>query len=118
MRRKLYLSVTDKKLFGVCGGWAQFLDVNVTVIRLISVIVLLISSGMFAVIYLIAVMITPKEQRTVFDDVVSNRASGWQGYDARSIPEQEYAMLLQQMELIHVRLNHIEAEMHIRKQKG
>ena len=35
MNKKLYRSVTDKKIAGVCGGLAEYLNVDVTVIRVL-----------------------------------------------------------------------------------
>lgn len=35
--KKLYRSRTDKKLAGVCGGLADYLDVDPTIIRLATV---------------------------------------------------------------------------------
>ncbi|WP_430748829.1 PspC domain-containing protein [Clostridium intestinale] len=34
MNKKLYLSETDKKLSGVCGGIAEYFDIDSTLIRL------------------------------------------------------------------------------------
>ena len=38
MKKRLYKSSTDKKVCGVCGGIANYFDVDPTVIRLIWVI--------------------------------------------------------------------------------
>ena len=35
MKKKLYKSNTEKKLDGVCGGIAEYFDVDPTVIRLV-----------------------------------------------------------------------------------
>ena len=35
MKRKLYKSSKNKKLAGVCGGLAEYLNIDVTVVRLI-----------------------------------------------------------------------------------
>lgn len=35
MEKKLHKSATDRKLAGVCGGVAEYLDVDPTVIRVI-----------------------------------------------------------------------------------
>ena len=32
--KKLYLSNTDKKIFGVCGGIAETYDIDPTIVRL------------------------------------------------------------------------------------
>ena len=53
-------SSTDKKVCGVCGGIANYFDVDPTVIRLIWVIFTLVGgSGLIA--YIIAAIIMPDE---------------------------------------------------------
>ena len=55
MRKRLYKS-TDKKICGVCGGIADYLDVDPTVIRLLWVVFTLAGgSGILA--YIIAAII-------------------------------------------------------------
>lgn len=54
--KKLYKSRTDKKLCGVCGGVAEYLEVDSTLVRLITVIIALAcGSGLLA--YIIAALI-------------------------------------------------------------
>lgn len=38
MKKRLTKSLSDRKLFGICGGIAQYLDVNSTFIRVIYVV--------------------------------------------------------------------------------
>ena len=45
MKKKLTRSATDKKLGGVCGGIAEYLDVDTTVIRLAWVLFALFLGG-------------------------------------------------------------------------
>lgn len=60
MKKRLYRSSTDKKVCGVCGGIANYFDVDPTVIRLIWVIFTLVGgSGLIA--YIIAAIIMPDE---------------------------------------------------------
>ena len=60
MKKRLYKSSTDKKVCGVCGGIANYFDVDLTVIRLIWVIFTLVGgSGLIA--YIIAAIIMPDE---------------------------------------------------------
>lgn len=60
MKKRLYKSSTDKKVCGVCGGIANYFDVDQTVIRLIWVIFTLVGgSGLIA--YIIAAIIMPDE---------------------------------------------------------
>ncbi|WP_334074879.1 MULTISPECIES: PspC domain-containing protein [Paenibacillus] len=59
--RKLYRSVTDKQISGLCGGLARFLGMDPTIVRLIAVVVALCSVGSAVALYLIASLIVPKE---------------------------------------------------------
>lgn len=45
MKKRLYKSSTDKKVCGVCGGIANYFDVDPTVIRLIWVIFTLVGGS-------------------------------------------------------------------------
>ena len=55
MEKKLYRS-NDRKIFGVCGGIAEYFGWDPTVIRILWA-VLTISGGSGAVIYLIAALL-------------------------------------------------------------
>ena len=58
--KKLYRSNTDKKITGVCGGLAEYFDVDSTVIRLIWVLIACITAFVGAfVAYLIVALIVP-----------------------------------------------------------
>ena len=60
MKKKLYKSNTDKKLDGVCGGIAEYFDVDPTVIRLGWVIFTCIAgSGLLA--YIICAVVMPRK---------------------------------------------------------
>jgi phage shock protein C len=64
MARKLYRSKENKILGGVCGGIAEYLDVDPTLIRLLFVLVLLFSGiGPVLILYLIAWAIIPEKPR-------------------------------------------------------
>ena len=60
MKKRLYKSSTDKKVCGVCGGIANYFDVDPTVIRLIWVIFTL-AGGSGLIAYNIAAIIMPDE---------------------------------------------------------
>lgn len=61
-QRRLERSISDKRVGGVCAGFATYLGVDVTLIRLLAVIGLVFSAGTGAVAYLIAMMVIPQEQ--------------------------------------------------------
>lgn len=64
--KKLYKSNYDRKICGVCGGIAEYLDVDPTLIRLIWIIVTFMGgSGVLA--YLIAALIM-SEDPGVYDN--------------------------------------------------
>jgi phage shock protein C len=58
--RKLYRSRTDRKLAGVCGGLAQYFDLDATLIRVLFV-VLAVLGGSGLVLYLAMWIIVPNE---------------------------------------------------------
>ena len=59
MAKKLTRSRTDRKLAGVCGGIAEFFDVDVTVIRILWVLATFWGgSGLLA--YIICALLMPE----------------------------------------------------------
>lgn len=62
--KKLYLSETDKKIFGVCGGIGETYGIDSTLVRLATVF-LCIVTGVFPVLitYLAAAMIIPHKSQ-------------------------------------------------------
>jgi phage shock protein PspC (stress-responsive transcriptional regulator) len=64
MPKKLYLSSTDKKIFGVCGGIAEYFGADATVVRLAWVLITIIT-GIFPgiIAYLIAAIVMPREPK-------------------------------------------------------
>ena len=60
MKKRLYKSKTEKKLCGVCGGIAQFFEIDPTLVRLAWVaFTVLGGSGILA--YIIALIVMPEE---------------------------------------------------------
>ena len=58
MEKKLYRSTTDKKIAGVCGGLAQYLNIDSTIIRLVWLLLILFAGcGLLA--YIIAALVIP-----------------------------------------------------------
>lgn len=58
MEKKLYKSRTDRKICGVCGGVAEYLNMDPSVVRLLWVIFAFCGSvGLFA--YIIAAIVIP-----------------------------------------------------------
>jgi phage shock protein C len=62
--KKLYLSTTDKKIFGVCGGIAETYDIDPTLIRLVLVFFTLVTFvAPLVVTYIIAGFIMPRKPK-------------------------------------------------------
>lgn len=56
--KKLYKSSTDKKLCGVCGGIAEYFNIDSTLIRLAwAMLVLCFGTGVL--VYIIAALVMP-----------------------------------------------------------
>ncbi|UQZ35388.1 hypothetical protein C2I18_18800 [Paenibacillus sp. PK3_47] len=66
--KKLFRSERDKKVTGLCGGLAQYLNVDTTLIRLIAVVAAFFSFGTVALIYIVASILVPKETFSSFND--------------------------------------------------
>ncbi|HAV41625.1 MAG TPA: PspC domain-containing protein [Acidobacteria bacterium] len=64
MAKKLYRSAKQKMLGGVCGGLADYFDLDVSLIRLIFVGIGLLTAILPMVLfYLIAWLVIPSEQK-------------------------------------------------------
>ncbi len=60
MNKRLCKSSTDKKIFGVCGGLAQYFNIDPTVVRLIwALLIFCAGTGLLA--YLIAALVLPHD---------------------------------------------------------
>lgn len=58
--KKLHRTRNNKKIFGVCGGIAEYFDVDVTVIRILFLIALFcVGGGLLA--YLICALVMPEQ---------------------------------------------------------
>lgn len=57
--KKFYLSNTDKKIGGVCGGIAEYFNIDSTFVRLLFVLLALIG-GLTIFIYIVLWIISPR----------------------------------------------------------
>lgn len=60
MEKKLYRSRTDKKICGVCGGLAKYLDMDVSIMRIITLVLVLFAGGGLLA-YLLCALVIPQE---------------------------------------------------------
>ena len=62
MKKRLQLSRSNKILAGVCGGVAEYLNVDATLIRILTVIIGLVTTGVpVAVLYVVCWAVMPLE---------------------------------------------------------
>ena len=58
--KKLYRSKTNRMICGVCGGIAEYFNVDANLVRLIAVVLGLSGTGILA--YIIAAVILPEQE--------------------------------------------------------
>lgn len=59
MKKRLYRSKKDKMLAGICGGLAEYFDVDPSLVRLATVL-LCLYAGTGLLVYIIAAIIVPE----------------------------------------------------------
>ncbi|MFC2165598.1 PspC domain-containing protein [Acidobacteriota bacterium] len=65
MSKKLYRSQTKKMIAGVCGGLADYFDMDVSLLRLLFVAFTLLTALFpFAIFYIVAWIIVPLQPET------------------------------------------------------
>lgn len=73
-KRKLYRDDKNKMIGGVCQGLADYLDADVSIVRILAV-VLIFFSGLGLVAYLVAWIILPTKEE-VMKEKSSKKKSG------------------------------------------
>lgn len=61
VKARLHLSKSDKFIFGVCGGLAEYFNIDSSLVRILFV-VLMFSVGFGILLYLILAIVIPKEE--------------------------------------------------------
>jgi len=62
LMKKLYRSNTQRMIAGVLGGLAEYFNVDVTILRLVFVVLFIMSFFTLSLIYLAAAIIIPAER--------------------------------------------------------
>ena len=57
--RRLYRSRNQKVFAGVCGGFAEYFNLDPTWVRLIFILLSLLGVGLFVVVYIVCWIIVP-----------------------------------------------------------
>ena len=63
--KKFFRSMKDRKILGVCGGFACYLNVESTTVRIIFLLAALLTLGLFAVIYLLFAFTIKMEEQEI-----------------------------------------------------
>jgi phage shock protein C len=61
-QRRLTLDSRNKKIAGVCAGFARYLDLDVTLVRIVWMILVLVPPGLGLICYVLAWLIMPAEE--------------------------------------------------------
>ncbi|TNC28104.1 PspC domain-containing protein [Amycolatopsis alkalitolerans] len=59
--KKLRRSTSDRMIAGVCGGWAEYLGVDASILRIAMVALTVFSGGAAALVYGACWFITPED---------------------------------------------------------
>ncbi|KIL36255.1 hypothetical protein SD71_08810 [Cohnella kolymensis] len=89
--RKLYRSTRDRKIFGVCGGLAEYLGVDATLLRILLVVVTFFSAGSVIIVYIIAGFVIPRDYGNNYGPQGSPFAQGWSAHEPPQYGTQGWA---------------------------
>lgn len=60
--KRLTRSRHDKVVSGVCGGLARYFNVDPSLVRILTVVATLLTSGAALLVYVVAVMVMPEDE--------------------------------------------------------
>ena len=60
MEKRLYRSQSDRMIAGVCGGLAEYFDIDPTIVRVVAVLSVFVS-GLGILAYIILAIVVPSE---------------------------------------------------------
>ena len=78
---KFYLDKRNGKFMGVCAGIADYTGVDVTLVRVGTVLLTVLGSGMTIIAYFVVGWIAPKKPRELREET-SEQTKFWQGVRA------------------------------------
>jgi phage shock protein C len=59
--RRMQRSRRDRKIFGVCGGFAEYFEIDPTVVRILCVVSAFLSFGLTLLAYILLAILVPEE---------------------------------------------------------
>jgi phage shock protein C len=63
--KELRRSTRDRKVFGVCGGIANYFNIDPTIVRILYILVVLASFGWALLLYIILAIVMPEEKPSI-----------------------------------------------------
>ena len=70
MEKTLYRSRRSKKICGVCGGLAKYLNMDPTIMRLLAVLLTFCTGlGLGIIAYVVAALLMPEEPEDIVEEV-------------------------------------------------
>jgi phage shock protein C len=60
--KRMTRSRDDKIVAGVCGGLARYLNMDPALVRILTVVATLLTSGAALLVYVVAIMVMPEEE--------------------------------------------------------
>lgn len=79
MSKKLYRSVNDKKVCGVCSGVAKYFNLDPTLVRIIYAVLLVFSSVVpLTILYFVLAFVIPEEPTDNGNNTYNGDYSGYQ----------------------------------------
>lgn len=66
--KKLMRSRNNKIIAGVCGGFAEYFNIDPTIIRIVWFILALMSFGAIGLAYIICIIVIPEDNGVIYQD--------------------------------------------------
>ena len=84
MKKGLYRSRTQRMIGGVCGGIAEYFDIDPTLVRLLFMLSI-VAGGAGMILYILALIVMPEAPYDDSPDEYDTTDAGQEGYDNRNI---------------------------------
>jgi phage shock protein C len=84
VRERLVRVRAEKKVAGVCAGFARYLGVDVTLVRIVWLVLTLAGAGVGLIAYIVAWIVMPWDDQVALSSPDANRYPVTQGQDARN----------------------------------
>ncbi|WP_425427859.1 PspC domain-containing protein [Alkalicoccus saliphilus] len=65
MMKRIARTTRDRKLAGVCGGLADYFNIDPTLVRIIAVVLFIPFSALIAALYIAAIFLIPNDTDVV-----------------------------------------------------